>query len=156
MPFSILIDKDALFGYRNGSKEDSRDANGFFLYAKGFTRDAKAIFSSKKIPEKLVASLESSLLTNHTGALIALEPYGIVVFKFNLEMDLMNSKGGRLAMMNALNKPIATPPLTILTQYKEAIKAPDKISTAIETTNANALPKSYIYVKRLLQSLSNK
>jgi putative ATP-dependent endonuclease of the OLD family len=155
MPFSILIDKDALFNYRNPKKKDSRDRDGFFQYARGFKRDAAVIFGSQKVPSRIVATLEKTLLTNHSGALKKLEPYKIIVFKYNIEMDLMNSNGGRAAMIGVLNLPAGTPASTLLSDFGEAIKAPEKISEATKGTSANSLPKSFIYVKRLLRSLQN-
>lgn len=153
IPKLIIIDKDFFLKYANDQKESSRYTDGFFNYKKEYN-------SSVLIDEIITNTSDKSdilnlFLSNHSKALDKLEKYNTICFKYNLEMDLINSKTVRNIYYQLLNITNTNQNSHfLLVNNKEAIKSIKNIDHVLNSINHSNLPHSYKRIKKYLQQLN--
>ena len=155
IPNLIIVDKDFFLKYSNDLKEKSRYNDGFYNYRKEYN-------SSSLIDEIITNSTDKSdvldlLISNHSKALNKLEKYNTLCFKYNLEMDLINSNTARQVYYQLLNiEPNNQNSNFLLVNCKEAIKSIKYIDQVLQRINHANLPNSYKRIKKYLQKLDKK
>lgn len=147
IPKTMIVDKDFFFNYQNGSKDNSRYANGFFNYEGTFKNEP---LISELIPiENKRNSLEPLLTSNHSRAMDLTLEFDILCMKYNLEMDLVASNTACGLIYNKLNIQVADRNRNhLLTQKGKAIKKLELLVFVVENLPHANLPNSY---KRLIK-----
>lgn len=147
IPKTIVVDKDFFFNYQNGSKDNSRYANGFFNYEGNYKNEP---LINELIPiENKRNSLESLLTANHSRAMDLTLEFDLLCMKYNLEMDLVASNTACGLIYNKLNIPVSDRNRNhLLTQKEKAIKKLELLIYVIENLPHANLPNSY---KRLIK-----
>lgn len=152
IPKLIIVDKDFFLKYSTDIKEQSRYTDGFFNYRKEY-------HSSSIIDEVIHSPTDKSaildlFISNHSKALDKLERYNTICFKYNLEMDLINSKTARQVYYQLLNIPSTNQNSNfLLVNCKDSIKNIKNIHHVLQNISHANLPNSYKRIKKYLQKL---
>lgn len=152
IPFTALVDKDFFFAYKQNDRlEFSRDSKGFPIYENDSFKTKYSNVIAKLVPKKEHEKIRKLLKSNHSSAMGALENFGIICFRWNLETDLMSSGVAANLMFDSL-KLIDDERITkfaLEKREKEIGKAEHLVKVVSQLEKSN-LPNSYKRVQRML------
>lgn len=144
MPFTVIVDKDWFFDYKNKAVDSSRDRNGFPEYSNVMKDEARVFLDSYVTNARDRSKVEQLLLTNHTESLSILRKYNLISFRFNLETDLVASEEAVRIYGRMLNIPDAQlSKRKVLVDNKKAIKKPDNVLGVLSQLPIRNWPHSY-------------
>lgn len=150
IPRFVIIDKDFFLPYSNGELKHSRDQNGFPRYKNQFHQDS--------IIEKLIPTMgdRNKVLQlfrkNHSKALDILVRHHTICFKFNLEVDLINSSVCERNFYTVLRVPTNKREKSQLLKDRSGqIKELRNLLEVLQRTPHINLPNSYKRIKKVLK-----
>ena len=150
IPYLLVLDKDFFLPYQNDETERSRYSSGFFNYRREFKND--------NFIEELIDDVDDRdqlvdlLVGNHSRALDILEKYNVICFKYNLEMDLVNSKRAKQEFYRVLNIPAQHQnSRTILKDRRKVIKRLGVLMRVVRNVPHANLPNSYKRIKKIVK-----
>lgn len=147
IPKTMIVDKDFFFDYQNGTKANSRYANGFFNYRNTYNNEPL-------IPEIINnqnkrTQIEGLLTSNHSRALDLTLEFDVLCMKYNMEMDLVASNTASNLIYQKLNIPLPNRNThNLLTNFEGGLKKLDLLLYVITNLPHQNLPNSY---KRLIK-----
>lgn len=154
IPRLLIVDKDFFLGYANDNKENSRYADGFFYY--------KRYYKSNPLIDEIITNItdKADILdlfhSNHSKAMDKLERHNTICFKYNLEMDLINSSIIRQKYYTLFG---LLPPQQnshyLLVDRKESIKDYKNILNVLQNVNHANLPNSYKRIKKYFKKIKS-
>ena len=154
IPKTIIVDKDFFLDYRNGSTQNSRYGNGFYMYKSQYKTDPLISEILDNLSAKV--SIEKHLTSNHSKALDELSKFDVICMKCNLEMDLISSTTACNLIYNKLNIPIAQRTTFVLfNQYEQALKRLELLLYVIQNLQRSNLPNSYKCLIRRFKAIIN-
>lgn len=147
IPYSVVVDRDYFFSYKNRKKDDSRDDDGFYLYAN--TLENKNV---EDIKRKLKCDNEEiiikKLTQSYTSGFDFLRKENMYCMEYCLEMDLMKSNIVQDYFYDKLSVSQEDRNVRyLLTQCKKSIKS-DYLYLAIKQIQLNDLPYSIKKIRR--------
>lgn len=144
---TMIIDKDFFFDYQNGSKANSRYANGFFNYKNTFKNEI--LITEILNNQSKRTQIEGLLTSNHSRALDLTLEFDVLCMKYNMEMDLIASNTAVNLIYQKLNIPQADRNTNnLLTNYEGGLKKLELLLYIITNLPHQNLPNSY---KRLIK-----
>ncbi|ARV14646.1 ATP-dependent nuclease [Polaribacter sp. SA4-12] len=147
IPKTMIIDKDFFFDYQNGSKANSRYANGFFNYKNTFKTET--LISEILNNQTKRTQIEGLLTSNHSRALDLTLEFDVLCMKYNMEMDLVASTTAKNLIFQKLNIPQADRNTNnLLTNFEGGLKKLELLLYVITNLPHQNLPNSY---KRLIK-----
>lgn len=147
IPKTMIIDKDFFFDYQNGSKANSRYANGFFNYKNTFKNEI--LITDILNNQSKRTQIEGLLTSNHSRALDLTLEFDVLCMKYNMEMDLIASNTAVNLIYQKLNIPQADRNTNnLLTNYEGGLKKLELLLYIITNLPHQNLPNSY---KRLIK-----
>jgi putative ATP-dependent endonuclease of OLD family len=147
IPKTMIIDKDFFFDYQNGSKANSRYANGFFNYKNTFKNEI--LITEILNNQSKRTQIEGLLTSNHSRALDLTLEFDVLCMKYNMEMDLIASNTAVNLIYQKLNIPQADRNTNnLLTNYEGGLKKLELLLYIITNLPHQNLPNSY---KRLIK-----
>jgi putative ATP-dependent endonuclease of the OLD family len=149
LPNLIVVDKDFFFPYKNASKANSRNSDGFFQYEYTFKSDP---LIRRLLPSaRNRSAIQSAFKKNHTKAQDKLDSHGIVCMRYCLEMDLLfPSKGAELAY-DICNIPVEKQnKRELLLKRHDQIKKPLVLNHIVENLPDTSLPRSLLRIRKHL------
>ena len=149
IPYILIVDKDHFLPYQKGKLNASRDKNGFPKYKFRFKKNA---LLDKLVPGKgEQAELLKRFESNHSSAMNLLEGWGIICFKYALEVDLVaSSEGARLLYDQFKVPPTKRTPRSLLVDRSDGLKAVSNLIPVVEGLPHKNLPNSYKRIKAVL------
>ena len=148
MPFSVIVDRDYLFDYKNDEAEQSIGKDGFPEYKKELTQDSN---KRKVIDAILKTKQEREGLEKRKGyrdRFSYLEKYNLYFLMFCLEKDLLHSSSAREEFYKLLNIFEENRNAKhLLLNCSKAIKKRTNISSVVETLKPVDYPESLNKIK---------
>ena len=147
LPHLVVVDKDFFFPYKNGKKNDSRNAEGFFQYNYVMKEDAviSRIIPSQRTRRKLKDNFKKS----HQDGQDILDQHNMVCMRWCLEMDIISPEQGAKLLYEELNIPEEKQnKAELLIKRPAKIKETKVLLHVIENLPNGSLPRSLQRIKK--------
>nr|WP_306174659.1 AAA family ATPase [Alteromonas stellipolaris] len=154
LSYLVIVDKDFFVPYlNNNDPATSRDNLGFPLYGEQFKNSSpiELLIPDPTDREKIRVNINS----NHTKTLELMDAYDLITMRFNLETDLLQSRGAVELICDELSlEGVDRTASKILSEkrYRKRIKNIELLINVVSKLEASSLPRSYSRIRRKLIS----
>ena len=151
IPFSMVVDKDVLTEYKNGSLDASRNAETQLPEYKNVANQHNPVLNDLWASDQDKDNLSAALRTSYSELFEFCKPHKLYPMQYCLEMDLIRNKDSKQKycdVFGILNDEHASKELLI--KRKDAIKDSDKIMMVVNALTPLQYPYSYKRIRTAL------
>ena len=151
IPFSMVVDKDVLTEYKNGSLDASRNAETQLPEYKNVANQHNPVLNDLWASDQDKDNLSAALRTSYSKLFEFCKPHKLYPMQYCLEMDLIRNKDSKQKycdVFGILNDEHASKELLI--KRKDAIKDSDKIMMVVNALTPLQYPYSYKRIRATL------
>ena len=153
IPFFLIVDRDAIQLYQNGTRLDSLDSTGIPQYKNEFNRTLPiaSFFSKEDIKQLDTFSRKNDYLKQNK----ILKKYNVMTMQYALEVDLIANDNYTTEFCDVLNVTQADKrnKLSLLKDKCNVIKKSHNVIAALEKNNLANIPASYNYIVKMTKDM---